>query len=104
MVEGTGTKARFKGAVGIAVDADGILYVADAGNRRVRRISKSGVVSTLAGAGSEEGSAVDSPFIRPAGIAVSGDGTVYVQDDTKSIYTVSAAGSVKTLVDRRQGR
>ncbi|GAA4042836.1 hypothetical protein GCM10022409_30970 [Hymenobacter glaciei] len=48
---GTGAAARFNSPVGIAVDVTGTVYVADAGNHRIRRITPAGVVGTLAGAG-----------------------------------------------------
>ena len=47
--DGNGTAARFDQPIGIAVDSTGTVYVADYGNSTIRRISPSGVVSTLAG-------------------------------------------------------
>ncbi|MFZ6654758.1 hypothetical protein [Undibacterium sp. TJN19] len=45
--DGTGTQAQFGVAKDIAVDADGVLYVADESNNAIRKISNNGVVSTL---------------------------------------------------------
>jgi sugar lactone lactonase YvrE len=49
--DGTGTAARFWNPLGVAVDAWGNVYVADAGNGCIRRISPGGVVTTIAGTG-----------------------------------------------------
>ena len=47
--DGKGALAQFNGPVGVAVDAEGVVYVADTYNDRIRRIAPDGTVSTLAG-------------------------------------------------------
>ena len=49
--DATGTEAQFNEPRGVAVDPSGILYVADAGNHCIRKITSAGVVTTLAGSG-----------------------------------------------------
>lgn len=82
--DGAGAEARFGDPFHIAVDTAGNLYVADRLNHTVRKISPQGVVSTLAGlagqSGSVDGAGSAARFNSPRGIAVGGDGTVYVAD------------------------
>src|SRR5436309_216196 len=54
--DGTGDAAQFNGPAGIAVDGVGNLYVADSGNHTIRKVTSSGVVSTLAGVAGKSGS------------------------------------------------
>jgi hypothetical protein len=100
--DGTGTAALFKNPQGIAADSAGNVYVADTGNATVRKITSSGVVTTLAGSAGSPGN-VDATgptarFSSPYGIAVDGAGTVYVVDSNVNIVRkITAAGVVTTL-------
>ena len=98
-VDGTGTAARFKGAQGVAVGKDGTVYVADAFDNRIRKITAAGDVTTLAGsgvAGFADGSGAAAKFNGPTKIAVDGIGTVYVLDSYR-IRKITPAGAVTTL-------
>ena len=55
--DGPGSDARFNYPVGVAVDAAGNVYVADTSNHTVRKMAPEGVVTTLAGAAGQAGSA-----------------------------------------------
>jgi sugar lactone lactonase YvrE len=83
--DGTGNAARFDFPYGTAVDASGNVYVADGANRRIRKISPSGVVSTIAGSGTtpgnEDGLGSVARFYNPTGIAVDIYGNIYVADN-----------------------
>lgn len=98
---GPGTSASFSNPTGTAVDSAGNVYVADAGNHAIRKISSSGVVSTLAGTGisgfvNDSGTAAS--FNNPNGVAVDGMGTVYVADtDNHVIRKITSSGVVSTL-------
>lgn len=79
----TALNASFNSPRGIAVDASGNIYVADAGNNRIRKITAAGVVSTLAGSGSAtiyDATGTDASFNTPSGLAFDSKGVLYVAD------------------------
>lgn len=100
--DGTGTAARFLGPQGIAVDSANNLYVTDTGNHTIRKITPGGVVTTIAGAagqsGSADGSGTQARFNGPLGIAVDASGNVFVADTKNhTIRKISPAGTVTTI-------
>jgi sugar lactone lactonase YvrE len=81
--DGPALTAEFDVPIGIAVDGKGNVYVVDSGAHRIRRISRDGVVSTVAGngvAGYADGPATQAEFWYPVDIAVGPDGQLYVAD------------------------
>ena len=98
---GTGTAASFFDPWGVAVDATGNVYVADTGNSLIRKISSTGVVSTLAGNGVQNkinGTGTAASFYWPGGIAVDAAGNVYVADTQNNLVRkISPVGVVSTL-------
>jgi sugar lactone lactonase YvrE len=102
---GRGAAARFDGPCGIARDAAGNLYVADASDFTIRKITPAAVVTTLAGRAGSEGSADGSRaaarFLTPQGIACDAAGNLYVADtDNDTIRKITPAGLVTTLAGK----
>lgn len=104
--DGAGAVARFTGPGAIAVDAVGGVYVADSGNHTVRKISREGVVTTLAGqagvAGSADGQAAAASFNGPSALALDGTGNLYVLDKGNNLVRrISPSGLVSTVAGTR---
>jgi prepilin-type N-terminal cleavage/methylation domain-containing protein len=99
--DGTGAAAQFNLPIGVVVDTSGTVYVADYGNQRIRKISPTGVVSTLAGSGTDgfaDGTGAAAQFYGPSSVAVDSSGTVYVADSGNNrIRKITPAGVVSTL-------
>ena len=100
--DGAGSAARFNLPVGIAVDGAGNLYVADAGNNTIRKVTPAGVVSTFAGmpgvAGTNDGPGAGAQFFYPFGIALDSATNLYVTDDQNdTIRKITPQGVVSTF-------
>ena len=102
---GLAKNAELNGQVGLAVDGNGNLFVADRLNHRIRRIdSSTGVITTVAGNGlvgdSGDGGPATQAFLNlPTGVAVDGAGNLYIADiGNQRIRKVSAAdGRISTI-------
>jgi len=101
------TSAQFKGPHGLAIGSDNTIYVADHEDHRIRVISPSGVVSTLAGtgvAGYSDGPGATAKFRNPMGIAVDKGGNVYVADEANHrIRKITPGGMVSTFAGSTAG-
>jgi sugar lactone lactonase YvrE len=98
----TGSAARFYTPEGVAVDSSGNLYVADTNNQTIRKISSTGVVTTLAGragfSGSSDGVGTGARFQHPADLAVDSLGNILVVDtDNHTIRKITSGGLVGTV-------
>jgi sugar lactone lactonase YvrE len=106
-VDGPPATARFDTPSGLAIDAAGILYVADTGNDAIRRVDAQGTVTTIAGGhgrGDRDGHALDARFNGPVGVAVSGGGDIYVADTyNHRIRRIDASGTVTTIAGTTPG-
>lgn len=96
------TAAQFNLPIAIALDSQHNLYVADANNFRIRKIS-GGKISTIAGSGQvgysgDGGAATSASFDIPYGIAVDSAGNVYVSDTKNQIVRqVNTKGVINTF-------
>ena len=101
-LDGRDERARFYRPADVAVDPRGDFYIADTDNNTIRKITPSGVVSTIAGVagvrGSEDGPALSARFRYPTGIAVDDGGEIYVADfHNHVIRKITTEGHVITL-------
>jgi sugar lactone lactonase YvrE len=96
-VNGTGSAARFKSLQGIAIDTSGNLFIADAGNRSIRKVTPAGVVTTFV-------DGTNGQLGTPRGIVMDSTGTLYVTDYTNHvIYRVTSAGAVSRFAGFERG-
>jgi uncharacterized protein (TIGR03437 family) len=86
-----------------AADAVGNLYIADTGNHRIRKVTSAGVISTVAGTGEpgfggDGGPATAARIDSPLGVAIDGDGDVFLSDSgNQRIRRVAPDGSIETI-------
>src|SRR5436309_12950936 len=86
--------ARLSDPRGVAVDGAGNLFIADSGNYRIRKVSFDGIISTVAGNGSQGfsgdgGPATSAPLLGPQGVAVDGDGNLFIADTMAYTFSLS---------------
>ncbi len=100
---GLATEASLSRALGIAVAGDGTLYIADALSHRVRMVNTDGIISTIAGTG-EAGfngdgiPATEANLYRPASVALSSDGSVYIADSLNArVRRITPDGIIHTV-------
>lgn len=86
--DGVGAAARFRGPCGIAVGANGNLFVTDTGNNLIRMIAPDGTVTTIGGTfgiyGSADGTGPAAHFFSPIGIAAKSDGSIVIAEELNS--------------------
>lgn len=102
---GPATSAQLGGYLsGMAKDAAGNLYIADAGNARIRKVDTSGNIHTFAGTGTpgysgDNGPATSATINGPAGVAVDAAGNVYFAEfNNDVIRKVDTSGNISTYV------
>lgn len=102
---GAASEAEFSGPSSLAVDGTGNLYVADSGNQRIRRIdAATRIVTTVAGSGSvgfdgDGGPALSASLDSPSGVALDGEGNLYISDTGNNrIRRVDATSGVISTI------
>ena len=104
--DGKGSAAKFYYPVGICIDSDGILYVADQINNKIRKITQDGTVSLYAGGpgGNANGPSTTAGFNNPTGICINAEKTVFVVDYSgHRIRKISKDLMVTTLAGNTEG-
>jgi sugar lactone lactonase YvrE len=104
------TSGTLNGPIGVAVNSAGVLFIADYNNQRIRMVSPTGVISTVAGDGTknyggDDGPAISAQLNGPIGVAVNSAGVLFIADyynnrirmvaesSASTILTISAGGS-----------
>ena len=106
---GPATAAQLYYPDGVAVDGAGNLYIADRVNDRIRKVDAAGVISTVAGSGTngfsgDGGAAVAAQLNFPSGVALDGAGNLYIADTFNNrIRKVDAAGVISTVAGTGRG-
>ena len=99
---GLAVNASLSNMLGLALDNAGNLYIADSGNRRVRKVTSAGIISTIAGTGvqgfsGDGGPATSAQLNTPASIIFSA-GNLYIADSSNQrIRRISSDGTITTV-------
>ena len=100
---GAATSAQLNYPTGVAVDTYGIVYIADSGNNKIRMVTSTGIITTLAGTGSlgssgDGGAATSAKLNGPNGVLVGTSGNVYIADSgNNKIRMVTSTGTISTF-------
>ncbi len=100
---GQANLAELSGPQGVAVDAAGVVYIADSGNNRVRAVANDGVITTFAGTGvsgstGDGAAATLARLSSPVDVALSSTGIVYIVDHfSQKIRAVATDGNISTF-------
>ncbi len=101
---GLATSASLYAPSGVAVDSSGNLFIADAGNNRVRKVTAStGVITTIAGTGTaaysgDNGAAVSATLNKPSAVIEGSTGNLYILDTGNNVVRlVNTTGTITTV-------
>ncbi len=97
--DGKGTEAKFNAPIGVAVDEQGMIYVADTYNDRIRQIDHEGIVKTLAGSkqGYADGKAMEAQFNSPCAVALDNHGVLIADTGNHQMRRLGKDGIVMTI-------
>jgi sugar lactone lactonase YvrE len=100
---GQAANAELNSPSGVAVDSQGNAYIADAGNSCIREVATNGIITTMAGNGTngyagDGGSATNAELNGPAGVALDSNGNVYIADANNAcVREVRKNGIITTV-------
>jgi uncharacterized protein (TIGR03437 family) len=99
---GPANSAQLSSPRGLAVDASGNIYIADTGSSVIRKVSASGIISTVGGNGmqglsGDGGPATSASLSAPTGVAVDVSGSLFIADRNNSRIRKVSAGSITTV-------
>jgi hypothetical protein len=95
LINGQGSVARLRGPIGLTADEEGSVYFSELSSQYIRKCTAGGVVSTWAGvpnsSGAVDGAYAEVKFYQPAGLAMDGQGNLYVADSGNSTIRMGKA-------------
>jgi RHS repeat-associated protein len=105
---GPGTLAQIENPAGLAVGPDNALYIADSFDNRIRRLGPDGIITTVAGSGSDcknsasntcgdGGPATQAGLSQPQSVAVGRDGSLYITEGNARVRRVTPDGIIRTI-------
>lgn len=102
---GPGADAQLNQPYGLAIDTSGVIYIADLGNARVRKLALDGTIQTVAGGGTlsaasagQGGPATSAQLVQPRNVAIGPDGSLYISDfGANQVYRVSTSGMLSLV-------
>jgi RHS repeat-associated protein len=112
---GAATSARMDSPQDVAFGPDGLIYIADSGNERIRRINGDGTMTTVAGGGSRNGSAADggpateASLLTTRGVTFGPDGSMYFTEEAGfgcscgRVRRVGTDGRISTIANSGTG-
>ena len=99
---GSATNASLYVPTGLAMDASGNLFIADGGNKRIRKVNANGIITTVAGGGNnypgDGGAATNASLYSPTGLAVDASGNLFIADEYDyRIRKIGTNGIISTV-------
>ncbi len=99
---GPATAAAFWDVYGVALDLAGNIYAADAANNRIRKINTAGIITTIAGngtqgSGGDGGQATAASLYYPTGVTIDAAGNLFIADQSNRVRKVNTSGIISTI-------
>lgn len=98
---GNASSARFSNVTGLGTDSQNNLYIVDADNERIRKVTADNTINTVAGRahfGGDGGPATSALLHRPYGVATAADGTIYFTDTVNHrVRKIAIDGKISTI-------